>query len=428
MKSGGLVEGGADAPGGGGETGAGLLVGAGAQLADETDGAVAELGVGGAEVDHEVAADFAKTDHGAGGEDVEGELGGGAGFEAGGAGDELGAGGEVDFDVPGVPGAGAGGIAGEEDGFCPEGAGAAQCAEDEGGASAGGDAADDVAGVDAALEDGELAGLGLILGALGGGVEGTDAAGDDALDKVGGGAEGGRDLAGIEDAETAAGACAGVEEAAAGLQGGGDEVDGGDEGGAGLGESARDFLLFKDEEVHEVGGGEAVHGGGAGIALLCGRGGEVWGWGGGEGGCGGDGREVAGEPGGAEGAGLGADGNIGAGDEVAGVVFEEFGVLAVMLEEAAEEADAGGGEVEAEGDGAGVLGKGVSALLDGGDHFLMALFCGLEDDGGELGDGHFVGVGGPGDEVFEAIEGEDAEDALTQDVGCEVGSAAEVEV
>lgn len=54
---------------------------------DDAGGAVAEFVVGGLEAGHEVAADVAEADHGAGGEDVQRDLGGGAGFEAGGAGE-----------------------------------------------------------------------------------------------------------------------------------------------------------------------------------------------------------------------------------------------------------------------------------------------------------------------------------------------------
>ena len=50
---------------------------------DDALGAVDELGVGGLEVDHEVAVDGSGFDHDAGGEHVEDEFGGGAGLHAG---------------------------------------------------------------------------------------------------------------------------------------------------------------------------------------------------------------------------------------------------------------------------------------------------------------------------------------------------------
>jgi len=63
---------------------------------EDAGGPVAEFGVGGAEVDHEVAPGFAALDHDSGGDHVEGELGDGAGFHAGGAGDDFRAGDEFD--------------------------------------------------------------------------------------------------------------------------------------------------------------------------------------------------------------------------------------------------------------------------------------------------------------------------------------------
>src|ERR1700730_2354822 len=66
---------------------------------DDALGSVDELGVGGLDVDHEVAVDGSGFDHDAGGEHVEDEFGGGAGFEAGAAGEDFGAGDGGDGDV-----------------------------------------------------------------------------------------------------------------------------------------------------------------------------------------------------------------------------------------------------------------------------------------------------------------------------------------
>ena len=66
---------------------------------DDALGSVDEFGVGGLEVDHEVAVDGSGFDHDAGGEHVEDELGGGAGFEARAAGEDFGAGDRGDGDV-----------------------------------------------------------------------------------------------------------------------------------------------------------------------------------------------------------------------------------------------------------------------------------------------------------------------------------------
>ncbi len=58
---------------------------------DDALGSVDKFGVGGLDVDHEVAVDGSGFDHDAGGEHVEDELGGGAGFEASAAGEDFGA-------------------------------------------------------------------------------------------------------------------------------------------------------------------------------------------------------------------------------------------------------------------------------------------------------------------------------------------------
>ncbi len=120
---------------------------AGVRLGDDADGAVAEFGVfHGVDVDHEVAVGFSDLDHGQGGDGVEDEFGGGAGFEAGGAGENFGAGGESDEDVGDASGElDVGGIgADEEDGGGVAGVGFDEGAVDVGGGAARGDAEEDV--------------------------------------------------------------------------------------------------------------------------------------------------------------------------------------------------------------------------------------------------------------------------------------------
>ena len=93
---------------------------------------------------------------------------------------------------------------------------------------------------------------------LAGEAERAVAAGDEALDEVGGDGEGGRALAGVEDAEAAAGAGADVEEAAAALEALGDGVDGaGDVGELGADGGGDGGVLVVDEAEH-VEGGELV--------------------------------------------------------------------------------------------------------------------------------------------------------------------------
>ena len=198
------VKGGADVPAMCGQVLVGLLVGAAVQGGEHAGGTGAELFVGSVEVDHEVALNLAKADHGAAGDEVKGELGGGAGLEAGGAGDEFGPGGEIDFDISGGPLAMARGIAGQKDRSGAEITSLFQGAVDEGGVAGGGDAANNILIVHTAIGDGDGTGRGAVFGAFDGAVEGLMAAGDDSLNEIGGGAEGGWDLAGIENSQAAA--------------------------------------------------------------------------------------------------------------------------------------------------------------------------------------------------------------------------------
>ena len=52
------------------------------QFTNHARRSIAQFHVGGFDVDHQVAHDFAQANHGKGGEHVEDELGGGAGLEA----------------------------------------------------------------------------------------------------------------------------------------------------------------------------------------------------------------------------------------------------------------------------------------------------------------------------------------------------------
>src|SRR5205823_1935145 len=97
---------------------------------------------------------------------------------------------------------------------------------DERGGAAGGDAADDVGCADVFFIDGGGAAFGAVFGAFLGAEHGVGAAGDDALDHFGVGAEGGRAFGGVEDAEAAAGAGAEVDEATPLPEGDDDVFDG----------------------------------------------------------------------------------------------------------------------------------------------------------------------------------------------------------
>ena len=99
-------------------------------------------------------------------------------------------------------------------------------AEHVGRAAAGGDADQHVARGKAAGEEIADADGGIVLGGFGGAAQGGFAAGHDALHHLRRRAEGGRNLGGVEHAETAAGAGADVEEPAAVFDRGDDGVDG----------------------------------------------------------------------------------------------------------------------------------------------------------------------------------------------------------
>ena len=149
---------------------------------DDALGAVDELGVGGLDVDHEVAVDGSGFDHDSGGEHVEDELGCGAGFHAGAAGDDFRAGERGDGDV-GECGHRGVGDAGEGDGEGAECFGVGEGSEDVRGAAAGGDAYECVLAGEACGGEIGCALFGGVFGLLAGFAEGGVSAGDEALDE-----------------------------------------------------------------------------------------------------------------------------------------------------------------------------------------------------------------------------------------------------
>jgi len=240
---------------------------------DDALGAVYELGVGGAYVDHEVAVSGAGAHHDAGGEHVEDKLRGGAGFEAGAAGEDFRAGGGVDGDVYCLRD-GRAGDAGEADGECAERFGVGESAENVGRAAGGGDADEGVGLGEAGLL--EVAGtfFGGVFGVLAGEAEGAVAAGDESLEEVGRDGEGWGALAGVEDAEASAGAGTDVEEMAAAGEAGGDFVDGAGDGGELGADGGSDFRVFVVDELEHGEGGELVDVCGGGVAGFGGEGAE----------------------------------------------------------------------------------------------------------------------------------------------------------
>jgi len=163
---------------------------------------------------HQVAVALAQADHRRGGDGVEDQFGGGAGLQASGACEDFRAGFDRDDHV-GLREVLGAGVAGEEDAPRSETPGVVEATSDERGQAAGGDADEDVGRAEPApLKFGD--GFpGVVFGAFDRADERPVAAGDDALDLVGVGAEGRWALGGVEHPEAPAGARADVEEPAA---------------------------------------------------------------------------------------------------------------------------------------------------------------------------------------------------------------------
>jgi hypothetical protein len=149
--------------------------------------------------------------------------------------------------------------------------------EDVGGSAAGGYAYERVLAGETCGGEVGCALLGGVFGLLAGFAEGGVAAGDEALHESWGDGECGRNFAGVEDAETAAGAGSDVEETAAIVDAACDFVDGfgyvGEDGGYGR----SDFGVFVVDEAEHVEGGELVDVLGEWVAGFGEEGGEVHG-------------------------------------------------------------------------------------------------------------------------------------------------------
>ena len=108
--------------------------------------------------------------------------------------------------------------------------------------------------------------FGGVFGLLAEPAEGGVAAGDEALKESWGDGEGRGNFAGVEDAETAAGAGADVEDAATVLYSLGDFVDGLRDVGEDRGDGLSYFCVFVVDEAEHVEGGELVDVLGRGVA------------------------------------------------------------------------------------------------------------------------------------------------------------------
>lgn len=193
-------------------------------LLDDANGSLPEFCIGGIEVDHEVAGDFSTAHHGQRAEQVQDQFCGGAGFQASGAGQNLGSEDRIDdegrlerrgnFQVW---------IKADENEL---GAGllrGLKGAPNKGSSSAGGDSDDEIASGDAAELERAHSCWRVIFGAFDAAPEGIATAGDDALELIRVRAEGGRAFAGIQNAQSPAGACADVKDASVGAKGANDE-------------------------------------------------------------------------------------------------------------------------------------------------------------------------------------------------------------
>jgi len=214
----------------------------------------------GPHVDHEIAEGRAGAHHDAGGEHVEDELGGGASLHAGAAGEDFRAGGGGDGDVCSESQGGVGNAA-EADGESAEIFGVVDGTEDVGRAAAGGDSYEGVgSSVSGKACGGEVARAFFagVFGVLAGEAEGAITSGDEALDEVGGDGKSWGALAGVEDAEAAAGACTDVEEAATAVEAFGDGVDGAGDAGEFGADGCGDGGVFRIDEGEHVEGGELI--------------------------------------------------------------------------------------------------------------------------------------------------------------------------
>ncbi len=159
----------------------------------------AEFLASGSEVDHQVSVGFADSDHGGSGDHIEDHFGGGGGFHSGGAGDHLGSDDDGDPYIHG-------GIIllwrvrAEENGFAPAFPGRPEGGSDKSRLAAGGDAENHI--LVRHLARGDLCGAIAVLRAFNSPEDSLLSPGDNSLNRAGFGAEGGRTLGSVEDAQS----------------------------------------------------------------------------------------------------------------------------------------------------------------------------------------------------------------------------------
>src|SRR5580658_3601394 len=189
----------------------GFVIGSGG-LFDDADGALDELLVLRPDVDHEVAVDVAEARHRSGGDHIQDHLVGCAGFHAGGSGQNF----RADFGDDGEMGGALEwriAVAGEGDGAGSAVAAVLDGGDGERGASAGGDAENNVVLAGFPFFHFRDREFHIVFAGFGGSGERFGASRHDVLHGARIGIEGGLNFGSVESAETAAGSGAHVDEA-----------------------------------------------------------------------------------------------------------------------------------------------------------------------------------------------------------------------
>ena len=397
------------------------------ELADDAHCPVAQLGVAGVEVDHQVADDVAALGHRQRGDHVQDQLGGGAALEPGGAGQQLGAKVRLDDDArPVVAWDFQRWVEAEQRGFRAAPVGLPDAAPHERRPAAGGDADEHVLFSDTSKTHRLGTGVGVVLGALDRAVQRRLATGDDALHLLRVDAKGGRAFAGVEHAQAAARASTAVEKPPPVLERITHPADHAHDFVFLAGDGGGELAVLIEKQVDGLAKRHAVELHRARVSLL--------------------GRRLAklGEAGHGDGRAVGPDGGAwlgrrelgqAAGEvECAGAAFifqrgdlrtgplgadslgHLGGELGLLEQHAAGEQKPNrpGFAGEFLGTGTGVLGQGVGRAIEnvGGD-FVALSPCG-EHFAGQAGDFGLVGLGDPVDELLGGVELQPAEQPLAK--------------
>lgn len=214
-------------------------------------GPVSKLPICLGEVDHEVFVGMTEPHHRGCREHIKDHFLGRTGFEASGTSKDFGANVGSNGDLRSVGERGFA-IHGDRDAESAATIGEVDGRKDIGRGAAGGETDDGIELVKTqAREFTTSVGL-AVLGTFDGLGDGSAATGDETAHELGRNAEGGRALGGVEHAETAAGACADVDEASALLHTGDDGVDGPSDGGDCVSDGDGDLVVFMAHELDDL--------------------------------------------------------------------------------------------------------------------------------------------------------------------------------